>query len=183
MTTIEAAGAGKPVLEALLGRRSIRRFRPEPVTAADLELLLRAAMAAPSAGNQQPWQFVAIRERSRLDAIPAIHPHAAMCREAPLAILVCGDLTAARYPDYWVQDCAAATENFLLAAHALGLGAAWCGVYPNPDRVAAFRDRFGIPAEILPMALVVVGHPAETKPPADRYDPGRVHLERWNGTP
>lgn len=170
-------------LPTILGRRSIRRFRCEAVGTSDLEALLRAAMAAPSAGNQQPWQFVVIRRRQDLEAIPTIHPHAAMACKAPLAILVCGDLAGARYPDYWVQDCAAATENLLLAAHALGLGAVWCGVYPNLERVAAFRERFGIPGEIFPMALVVVGHPAETKPPADRYDPGRVHWECWNGTP
>jgi nitroreductase len=116
------------VLATILERRSIRRFHQWPVADLDLERLLCAAMAAPSAGNQQPWQFVVIRERVILDAIPAIHPNAAMTLEAPLAILVCGDLAGIRYPDSWVQDCSAAAQNLLLAAPSRGLGAVWCGV-------------------------------------------------------
>jgi nitroreductase len=166
-------------LDFILGRRSIRRFTTEPVDEQQMETLLRAAMAAPSAGNQQPWQFVVIRERPLLEAIPPLHPYAAMAPESAAAVLVCGDFAGARYPDYWVQDCAAATENLLLAAHALSLGAVWCGVYPAMDRVAAFRELFDIPERITPMALVCLGHPGETKPPAERYDPQRVHQDRW----
>jgi len=169
------------ILATILERRSIRRYHQMPVADLDLERLLRAAMAAPSAGNQQPWQFVVIRERTILDAIPAVHPNAAMTLEAPLAILVCGDLGGARYSDFWVQDCSAAAQNLLLAAQSRGLGAVWCGIYPNLERAAAFRTLLGIPEPIIPLALVVVGHPAESKSCANRYDPGRVHWDRWFG--
>lgn len=167
-------------LTALFARRSIRRFTSGPVADHQLDTLLRAAMAAPSAGNQQPWQFVVIRRRQLLEAVPGIHPYAAMVPEAALAILVCGDLDGARYPDYWVQDCAAATENLLLAAQDLGLGAVWCGVYPTMERVAAFRRLLDIPPSIIPMALVAIGCPAERKPPADRFRAERVHWDGWD---
>ena len=167
------------ILATILGRRSIRRYSDMKVADLDLDRLLRAAMAAPSAGNQQPWHFVVIRERALLDAIPPIHPNAGMARNAPLAILVCGDVAGRRYPEFWVQDCSAATENLLLAAHSRGLGAVWCGIYPDLERATAFRTLLGIPEQIIPMALVVVGHPAESKPPADRYDPERVHWDGW----
>jgi len=166
-------------IDALLTRRSVRSYRPEPVSEADTETLLRAAMAAPSAGNQQPWHFVVIRDRALLDAIRRFHPYAQMLREAPLAILVCGDLTREMHPGYWVLDCSAATQNILLATHARGLGAVWLGIYPRPDRMAGVRELIGLPDSIQPLALVAVGHPAETPPPADRYDPARLHHDRW----
>lgn len=166
-------------LEALRGRRSIRRYTAEPVPESLTLELLRAAMSAPSAGNQQPWQFVVIDQRRLLDEIPRIHPFAQMAREAPLAILVCGDMQRVRMEEFWVQDCAAATQNLLVAAHALGLGAVWVGVYPREDRVASFRWLLGLPEHVTPFALVPVGFPAEHKPPADRYDPARVHRNGW----
>ena len=103
----------------------------EAVSEADVTELLEAAMAAPSAGNQQPWHFIVIRDRAVLNAIPGFHPHAAMALHAPVGILVCGDPALEKHPGYWVQDCAAATENLLLAVAAKGLGAVWCGVYPS----------------------------------------------------
>ncbi len=167
------------MIDAILSRRSIRQYTAEPVSEEQIETLLRAAMAAPSAGNQQPWQFVIIRDRALLDAVPTFHPYSAMIRQAPLAILVCGDLRGAGHPAFWVQDCSAATENLLLAAHALGLGAVWLGVYPAEETVQAMRRLLGLPEEIVPLALVPVGHPAEHKPPAERYDPARVHYDGW----
>ena len=167
------------VLETILARRSIRRYSEHAVSRQDLDLLLQAAMSAPSAGNQQPWHFIVLRDRIQLDAIPDIHPYAGMAREAPLAIVVCGDPSLERYPGYWVQDCSAAVENLLLAAHALGLGAVWCGIHPDQGRVAAFQRLLNIPATIIPLALVPVGHPGERKPPADRYNSERVRFDRW----
>jgi len=167
------------VIEAILSRRSIRRYTAEPVGDEVVATLLAAAMSAPSAGNQQPWQFVVVTERRLLDAVPEIHPYAQMVTEAPVAILVCGDETREKLRGYWVQDCSAAVENLLLAAHGRGLGAVWLGIYPQAERVADFRRLFGLPEHVTPLALVPVGHPAEQKPPADRYDPARVHRERW----
>ncbi len=166
-------------LEAILSRRSIRRYTDEPVSETAVTQLLRAACAAPSANNQQPWTFVVIDERELLDAIPDVHPYARMSKEAPLVVLVCGLPERERHPGYWEQDCAAATQNLLLAAHAQGLGAVWCGVHPREQRVQGVRELLGIPAEVVPFALIVVGHPAEEKPPSDRYSEERVHRNGW----
>jgi len=116
-------------------------------------------MSAPSAGNQQPWHFIVVNERVLLDRIPEFSPYAAMCRQAPLGILVCGDTTLEKYPGYWIQDCSAATQNLLLAAHDLGLGAVWTGVYPREERIRGFREAFKLPDHILPLAFVVIGYP------------------------
>ena len=164
---------------AILTRRSIRSFRDEPVSDEIIETLLRAAMAAPSAGNQQPWQFIVIQDRDTLDAIPTVHPHAKMVLEAPLAIVVCGDTTLAKHKGFWVQDCAAAVQNVLLASHASGLGAVWCGVHPNAEREDGLCEFLSLPEQIIPLALLVIGHPNEEKPPSERYDAARVHRDRW----
>ena len=105
-------------IDALLTRRSIRKYTKEPVSDEAIKMLLEAAMAAPSAGDQQPWHFIVIRDRAILDEIPKLHPHAQMVKEAPVAIVVCGDERSVKYKDFWPQDCAAATQNLLLAAHA-----------------------------------------------------------------
>jgi nitroreductase len=167
------------MLATILGRRSIRRYTGETVADSDLHDLLRAAMAAPSAGNEQPWHFIIITERRLLDAISDIHPHAGMVSEAPVAILVCGEPALEKYPGLWVQDLAAAIENLLLAAHGKGLGAVWCAIYPDSARMAAFRTLLGIPEKIFPFALIPIGHPAEQKGPAERYKPERVHENGW----
>jgi nitroreductase len=167
--------------EALLSRRSIRKYAAEAVSEEAVRRLLEAAMAAPSAGNEQPWHFVVIRDRATLDEIPTFHEHAQMMHEAPLAILVCADDRSKKYEIFWPQDCAAATQNLLLAAHASGLGAVWVGVYPVEGLITRLKKLLGLPPEVTPFALVAVGHPAEEKPPAERYDEARVHRERWEG--
>ncbi len=165
--------------DPVLSRRSIRKYTAEPVDDELVERLLRAAMAAPSAGNQQPWQFVVLREREVMAAITGVHPYAKMLLEAPVAVLVCGDPDSGKWPQYWEQDCAAATENLLIEAERLGLGAVWLGVHPLVERVEGIRAILGIPESVVPLALVPLGRPAERKPPADRYDAARVHHERW----
>ncbi|HLA80982.1 MAG TPA: nitroreductase family protein, partial [Thermoleophilia bacterium] len=151
----------------------------EPVSEEAVTGLLRAAMAAPSAGNQQPWHFIVIRARATLEKIADTQTTAAMARDAQLAVVVCGDLALEKSPGYWVQDCSAATENMLIAAHAAGLGAVWCGVFPREHRVANIRAILGLPDHIVPLAVVVIGHPAEDLPPADRFRADRVRKERW----
>ncbi len=160
-------------------RRSIRQFTDEPVSDAQVETLLRAAMAAPSAGNQQPWAFVILRDRERLDRIQDFHPYAGMCRTAALAILVCGDLSRESHAGFWVQDCSAAVENLLLAAANMGLGTCWCGVHPQAERERGFRQLCNLPDHVIPFAIIAVGVPAEEKGPADYYDPERVRSETW----
>jgi len=166
-------------LKAILSRRSIRSFTSEPISPELTESLLRAAMAAPSAGNAQPWHFIVVEDRAILDQIAETHPYAKMAKEAPLAVVVCGDTSLERYKGFWVQDCSAAVENLLLAAHASGLGAVWCGVHPNEAIEPNIRKLFGVPAEAIPLALIVLGHPNETKPPAERFDPSRLHRDHW----
>ncbi len=165
--------------DLLLTRRSIRKYTKEAVSDEAITMLLEAAMAAPSAGNQQPWHFVVIRDREILDEIPKLHPYAQMVKEAPVAIVVCGDERSVKYRAYWPQDCAAAAENLLLAAHANNLGAVWCGVYPNEERVRPLRELLGIPQGVFPFCLIAIGHPDEEKPPAERFDASRVHADRW----
>ncbi len=167
------------LFEALYTRRSIRSFTEAPVAEADLETLLRAAMAAPSAGNAQPWHFVVVTERAVLDAIPGIHPYAAMCKTAQAAVIVCAELSLEKYPGYWVLDCAAATQNLLLAARGLGLGSVWCGLYPQQERMTAMAGLLTLPEGILPHALVVLGHPAQEFKKIDRFKPERIHRNGW----
>jgi nitroreductase len=166
-------------MEVILTRRSVRRYADQPVPDALLTDLLRAAMAAPSAGNQQPWQFVVVRDRAVLEAVAGANPYGEMARHAPLAVIVCADLKRENVPGFWVQDCAAATENLLLAAHASGLGAVWCGTYPLEERMQRIRAAVGLPEDVIPFAVVPVGYPVERPAPADRYDADRVHLDRW----
>lgn len=166
-------------LEALNTRRSIRAFTPRPVSLDLVRELIRAAMHAPSAGNEQPWHFLIITERDLLERIPDFHPYAGMLSEAPVAVLVCGDTRQEKHPGMWVQDCAAATQNLLLAAHAKGLGAVWVGIHPREDRIEPVRRLIDLPEAIVPFALIPVGHPAETPEQEDRYRPELIHLNKW----
>jgi len=166
-------------IDALLTRRSIRRYTDQPVPEESVTTLLRAAMAAPSARNQQPWRFIVVRDRSRLTAVAAAQPAGGMVAQAQLAVVVCADMDLVESEGFWVQDCAAATENLLIAAHALGLGAVWSGTYPREERVARVREVFGLPDGIIPFAVVAIGYPAERPAPVDRFDPARVHHERY----
>jgi nitroreductase len=151
----------------------------KPVPKETIEELLRAAMSAPSAGNEQPWQFLVIDDRKKLDSITGVNPNAKMCKEAQAAILVCGDTTKEKYPGFWVQDCAAATQNILLAAHERGLGSVWTGIYPIPERVQGFRQLLEIPDTIIPFCLVPLGYPAKESPQVDRFQRDRVHYNSW----
>lgn len=165
--------------DAIFTRRSIRKYTDQPVTDQQVATLLQAAMAAPSAGNQQPWQFVVVRDKALLEEISRIHPHASMAPKAPVGILVCGDTRVEKYAGYWVIDCAAAVQNLLLAAHDLGLGAVWTGIHPMQDRVQGFAKLFGAPIGVIPHSFIPVGYPAEEKKHEDRFRADRVHLERF----
>jgi nitroreductase len=167
------------LLDAILGRRSIRRYSEGEVDQDDLATILRAGMAAPSAGNEQPWHFITIKSRETLKALSAAHPYADMAATASLAILVCADMNVVKHRDYWPQDCAAATQNILLAVHSLGLGGVWVGVYPREARVSEIRRVITLPDHIVPFSLLPVGFPAEKKPRIDRFSVDRIHEEHW----
>jgi nitroreductase len=166
-------------LETIRTRRSIRKYLDKPVPEGVLQQVLAAAMYAPSACNAQPWQFVLIDDQKLLQEIPKIHPYAVMAAHVPLAILVCGDVSLEQIPGYWVIDCSAAVQNLLLAAHALGLGAVWTGVYPQQDRVEGFRRLLGLPKNVIPHSLIPIGYPAEQPPQVERYRSDRIHRNVW----
>ncbi len=166
-------------IDAILSRRSVRDFTSQDVPDELVELLLRAAMRAPSAGNEQPWQFVVVRDRSILDSVPSFSPYAAMCTKAPMAIVVCGDTSLEKFNGFWVQDCCAALQNLLLAAHAVGLGAVWTAIYPDQQRVAGARKAFGLPDHIIPLAVVPVGYPKTKPAPVQTYLAERVHKDHF----
>ncbi len=166
-------------LDAILSRRSVRRYTDKLVPPETVRILLEAGMAAPSANNKQPWHFVVITERSILDAIPNFHPYSRMLLEAPLAVLVCGDTGLETRPGYMSQDLSAAVENILIAAQALGLGAVWLGVCPREERMAAMKELLKIPDGFIPFALISIGYPAEELLPSARYEESRVHLNEW----
>ena len=161
----------------ILARRSIRTYTARPVGEQTIQTLLKAAMAAPSASNLKPWHFIVVTDREMLDKLADVHPHGKMLFEAPLCIAVCGDTTVSAA--YWVQDCSAATENLLLAAVALGLGAVWLGVHPITERTTVIRPMLRIPEHIVPLNLVSIGHPAEQKESRTQFSPARVHYEHW----
>jgi nitroreductase len=168
-------------LEAIASRRSVRRYTDEPVSEEHVQALLHAAMAAPSAGNQQSWRFVVVTDREQLQRLSEATPYCRMLATAPLGIVVAGDTRDEKHPGYWVQDCSAAIENLLLAVRALGLGAVWIGVHPVAERVDNVRRACGIPEGIVPMSMISIGHPAEDKPPAERFEASYVHRDRWGG--
>jgi len=165
------------VFNVIYARRSIRAYTEEPVTGEQVELLLKAAMAAPSGSNLQPWHFVVVRKRDLLDRLAKTHQYAGLLRKAPLAIAVCGDTDTSER--HWVEDTSAATQNLLLAVTALGLGAVWIGVHPDQERQKHVRDVLDIPGHVNVLCLVAIGHPAEDKEPRTQYDQRRVHYETW----
>jgi len=136
-------------------------------------------MAAPSAGNERPWHFVVVRDRRLMQGIMEVHPYAQMLKQSSVAVLICGDPTLEKYPGFWVQDCSAAVENMLIMAVELNLGAVWLGIYPIEERVRGLRQLLGLPENVIPFALVPIGHPDEEKRPLDRYDEERVHRDCW----
>ena len=163
--------------ENIFARRSSRRYTSEPVADEHIRELLEAAMAAPSANNLKPWHFVVVTDRTMLDTLSEAHPYAAMLREATAAVAVIGDPGISE--GFWEQDCSAATENLLVAAAGLGLGTCWLGVHPRADRAAEIGQLIGVPGDKITLALIAVGHPAETKEPRTQYDAARDHRERW----
>ncbi len=168
------------VLRTIANRRSIRRFKDKVIDEATIVLLLKAGMAAPSADNCQPWEFIAVTERRTLERIAEVHSGAEMLCHAPLCICVCGNLhTYEDATEIWVQDCSAATENILLAAEALGLGAVWCGAYPGGNTAADMREVLGLPSHVTPLNAIAVGYPNEDPPVKDKWREDRVHWQRW----
>lgn len=166
------------MLESILDRRSIRSYTDTPVTDGELKTILECAMQAPSAKNGRPWRFVVIDDRATLEELRVNHPFGKALGSAPMCICVCG--VEGDLKGYYVQDCAAATMNILIAAKELGLGTCWMGVAPREERMDAVRRILGIPDEVKPFSLIAVGHAAnERRIRPDRWDGSMIHKNRW----
>ena len=169
----------KEIFNNIMSRTSVRSFLDQPVESEKVEMLLHAAMAAPSACNKQPWHFAVIDDRKLLDEIPHFSPYASMAKEAPLAIVVCGDLNKTlegTEQEFWIQDCSAATENILLSATALNLGTVWCGIYPQKNAVKKVSSILNLPEKHIPLNIIFVGHPDQSPEAHDQYEQKRVHM-------
>jgi nitroreductase len=162
------------MIDWIQARRSIREYTSEPVSEEQIRTLLEAAMAAPSASNIKPWEFVVVRDGALRKEISEVHRYAGMAADAAVVFVVCGRPQDSRH---WVEDCSAATQNLLLAATALGLGAVWVAMYPHADREDQMRRILHVPADWRTLCIIPVGHPAETKPERTQYDPARVHYD------
>ena len=172
---------GNASIENIMTRASVRTYTAELVDSADVITLLKAGMAAPTAMNRQPWVFVVVDDKALLQKFADSLQYAKMAASAPLAVVVCADLT--RNPgasgDWWVMDASAASENLLLAAHAVGLGAVWTGVYPRSERVKAVRTILGLPESVVPLNVIPIGYPAETPEPKQKWNPGNIRRNGW----
>jgi nitroreductase len=166
-------------MDAILRRRSIRKYTQDPIPDNMIKKLLEAGMSAPSANNERPWHFVLVTKKDILAKLADASPYSKMTKYANIAILVCSDLERDISDGYWVQDCSAATENILIEVVENNLGAVWLGIYPRKERVEYLRKLLNIPDHIVPFALIPVGYPAETKETSSRYDESRVHYEQW----
>jgi nitroreductase len=164
------------MLDLIKKRRSIREYTPEALSDADIRTILEAAMAAPSANNSQPWEFIVVRKEDLRRRLAETHRWSYMCANAPLVFVVCGHPS---HSDHWVEDTSAATQNLLLAVAGLDLGAVWIGIYPRPELEEHVRNALGIPGEARVLCLVAAGNPAETKSPRTQYDESKVHHDKY----
>ncbi len=168
------------VLNIIFKRRSIRKYQDKEVSRETLKLLLQAAMAAPSARNSQPWEFVAVNDKVTMDKFRTKMKNGNY--NAPAAIVVLANLKMALNSSaerFWIQDCTAATENILIAAAGMGLGTVWIGTYPKEDVMKDQREILGIPSDVIPLSLIYVGYPAEEQPPRTQYQEARVHWQKY----
>lgn len=167
------------VLDAIFTRRSIRKFTGEQVSEEDLKTILKAGFSAPSAHNYRPQHFVIVREKSSLEAIASFHPYCKMLLNAGCGIIVCGDSEKQNATGFLVEDCSASIQNMLLAAHGLGLGAVWCGLYPIPKLTKPMAELLKLPSTIIPVGIIALGHKNQEREAPDRYEDSKVHFEQW----
>ena len=166
----------RDAIENILGRKSVRKYLPKPIEKEKVETLLKAGMAAPSGKDVRPWELIVIDQREVLDSMAAALPYAKMLKEAPMAIVVCGDTTKSAY---WYVDCSAVAQNILLAAEALELRAVWTATYPYPHRTEVVKRYTEIPEEIQSLCVIPVEYPAMPHSPKDKWNPAKVHYNKW----
>lgn len=169
-------------LSVIHSRKSVRQYTGEKVSRDDLVTLLKAGMAAPSAVNKQPWVFVAVTDGATLARLAEKLPYTKMIVKAGACIVVCGDMSKAlsgAEREFWIQDCSAASENILLAAESMGLGAVWSGMYPLQDRVDHVRSVLGLPDTVIPLNIIAVGRPKGVEKPQNKFNEANIHWEKW----
>lgn len=171
-----ASGTGNAALDNIFERKSVRAYLDKGVEKDKIELMLRAGMAAPSGRDIRPWEFIVINDRAKLDSMASALPYAKMLSQARNAIVVCGDSTRS---SYWYLDCSAATQNILLAAESLGLGAVWTAAYPYEDRMQVVRQYTGLPQNILPLCVIPFGYPASKEQPKQKFDAKKIHYNQY----
>ena len=166
----------KAVLENIAARKSVRKYLKKEVEEEKITAMLKAGMAAPSGMDRRPWEFVVVTDRAALDSMAASLPYAKMLAQAPMAIVVCGDSTRS---SYWYVDCSAVTQNVLLAAEALGLGAVWTAAYPYEDRIGVVRKYTAMPEQFVPLCIIPVGYPDGPQKAKDKYDESKIHRNKF----
>ncbi|MDR7870615.1 MAG: nitroreductase family protein [Tissierellaceae bacterium] len=167
------------IIEGIMTRRSIRHFTGELISDEQLDTMLRAGFQAPSAHNCQPWEFIVVRDKDKIKEIKEYHKYAKMLGDAGTAIVVCGDINRQDNMGFLVADTSAAIQNMLLAAHGLGLGAVWCGIYDIPQLIANIKETLNLPENVIPIGMVVVGNKIKDRTPQDRYDENKIHYDTW----
>jgi nitroreductase len=166
-------------IKAILTRRSIRKYKSKKISKDIIDKILKAAMYAPSAFNNQPWQYIVTDKKEIIGKELKIIPHAEMLQQAVLTILICGDRNLEQNFDLIVLNCAAATQNALLAAHDLGLGAVWISAYPVEENMKGLKNLFKLPENVIPISLLSIGYPDEEVATEERYKPERIHYDIW----
>lgn len=184
MDSKDSSEKGNAAIENIMTRCSVRQYSGKPISDEDLETILKAGMAAPTAVNQQPWEFVVITDADLRKRISEEFKFAKMVSECAVAIAVCGNMDKLFEGDRvdggnWTLDCSAASENMLLAAHALGIGSVWCGVYPEQERMAALGEILSLPTNIKPLNVIAFGYPASETTPKVKWNPEAVHYNMF----
>ena len=169
--------AKSSAIDNILNRKSVRKYSDKKVEQEKIDEILKCAMAAPSAMNKQPWEILVVTDKEKLEKIAEVCPNAAYSKNSQVTIIVCGDKNIS--DKFWEQDCCAVTENVLLAAEALGLGAVWCAVYPFDDKIVGIKELFGMPENIVPLNVIPMGYPLTNEEPKQKYDAKKVHVNNW----
>jgi nitroreductase len=169
-------------IDTILDRKSVRKFTDTPISKQQLTTLARAAMAAPTAVNRQPWEIIIVTEKALLKKLGAALPHAKMTTGAAAAFVICGNMERTGEGlerDFWVQDCSAASENLLIAASSMGLGAVWTAAFPFEERMAGVRQILGLPQDIVPLNVIPVGYGVAGIQSHDKFDVNKLHWDGW----